>query len=1058
MPLKMYKLGLAVVGLVLVFHFCAFAQTASISGVVQDASGAVIPGAKVTLTDVDTGTSRSVMTDAGGRYRAPSLIPDHYEVKGEMTGFETGVRNGIQLAVGNQLEINIVLQVGQVAQMAVVTAEAPMVETLTGTVSALVDDKAIRDLPLNGRSFDQLIALEASAPVIRGAGSGSSATEAITSVGYAVSGSRQIANRFYLDGMEELQATQTNNLPGGITGINLGVEAIREYSVMTSNYSAAYGKKSGALINMVTRSGSNQFHGSVYEFLRNNDLDARNFFDHEIPPFRRNQFGGALGGPIWKDRTFFFGNYEGLRENLGLSVIEAVPDDNARQGLVRDPTTGQLINVGVAPGVKPYLAVFPLANGRNYGNGIAEAVFSPAQLLNGDFVLGRMDHRLSDNDSFFASYKFSQDSTSATSPVIYWASRSSTSNHSLIMQETRAYATTVNTVRAGFNRSTMDVNTAPTVPTDSSLNFFPGAGAMGVLNFGLGTTSLGNSGSGGGTLTTVGPLSTTLAKYGLTQFTVGDDLVLQRGPHSIQFGVVVQPTLQNQIKGKTPAGSFQFTSLTSFLQGQATSFIGPSPTGGHDDTKSFEQTYIATYIQDDYKVRRNLTLNLGLRWEFMPPPTERYGRISNYYVRVINGVSVMDSTPTLGSPFYASHKDNFAPRVGFAWDVLGDGKTSVRGGFGMFYDQLESEFKADTYGNLPYYGLVSVNNPPFPQGFSGGGGGGALPAPDAIDSNLKIPTKLQWNLNVQRQVTANTAVTIGYIGSESYYLTRRSDLNTAVPQILARGVRFYPATAQRTNPALGNTTFISTDATSSYQGLNLDVVQRLSHGLRGKVSFAYAKNIDTASAITGNFATGNPDYAMVTDNLALDRGLSSYDVRRNLVANLTYDLPWQNSTRGTARWIGGWQMSGIVTLSDGMPVTILTGFNRSQNKGNGTGDRPDLLPGASKNPVLGGPNEYFDPTVFALPQAGFFGNLGRNTLIGPGFADLDFTVAKVFPVSERLKVNFRAEFFNILNRANFGFPAHSVFATNGSILGSAGRISTTVSTSRQIQLGLKLVF
>lgn len=1055
--MKIYKSGPAVVCVTLLFHLSALAQTSTgaISGVVQDESGAVISGAKVTIMDVDTGISRSVVTEAGGRYHVPSLIPDHYQLRVEMTGFEAGVRNGIQLTVGGELEINLMLKVGQVSQVAEVTAEAPMVETVTGTVSGLVDDKAIRDLPLNGRSYDQLIALESSAPQNRlrdtsGPRGGASGV-------YAVHGARGQANQFLLDGTEVVDAATTSDLPGGALGINLGVEAIREFSILTSNYGAAYGKKQGAIINVATRSGTNQYHGSAFEFLRNSDLDARNFFDRSIPPFKRNQFGGALGGPIRKDRTFIFGTYEGLRQNLGLSVIEVVPDNNARLGLMPDrQNPGQFINVGLNPAVKPFLAAFPLANGRNFGDGTAEAVFSPSRVSTDNFYMARIDHRLSDKDSLFGRYLFADPQAHTDSDIVYWAERDVSTSHLLTIQETRAYSTTVNTIRAGFLRSTLAVDVLPTIPLDPSLSFLTGDKFLGLIGF-----QNSSIGAGGGILSgALSPEGSSGTGYWsvINMFSVGDELFHQRGSHSLQMGGQFQRIQNNFHKTASPDGSFQFTDLTSFLTGRPTNFSAPVPNGGADPTKAYRQFYVDGYIQDDWKVYRNFTLNLGVRWEFMTPPTEASGnRISNYHVHIVNGLSVLNDNPTVGSPFYASHKKNFAPRVGFAWDIRGDGKTAVRGGFGMFYDQSGTAFKAQTTRNLPYLGILQVPNPPFPLGFSGGAGRAGVPVAEVVDSALGIPMLWQWNLNIQRQITSNTVFTIAYVGSQGYHLTRRSDLNTTMPQILPGNLRFYPATAPRINPLLGASTVVTADATSVYHGLDVQMMQRLTRGLRYKVSFTYSKNIDTASGDTGGIALGYTNLTMQADNLARDRGLSGFDTRRNLVSNLTYDLPWQNSTRAMARWVGGWQVSGIVTLTDGMPFTALTGFNQSRDKASFVSDRPDLVPGRS-NPVSGGPDRYFDPTAFALQTPGFYGNAGRNTMIAPGLANLDLTVAKIIPVRENLKVDFRAEFFNVLNRANFGLPSNTIFNSNGAIQGNAGRISSTVTTSRQIQFGLKLLF
>ena len=1030
---------------------CTWAQSAtgSISGVVRDESGAVIPGANVTVTNVDTGISRSVVTDSAGRYRVTSLIPSMYQVQAQVAGFETTVRRGIQLTVASDLEINMVLRVGQVAQQTVVTAEAPLVQTLTGAVSGLVDDRAIRDLPLNGRSMDQLIALQSSAPQIRMRGT----TVAVGGASYVVGGARDQSNQFLMDGTEMIGAGSRSLTPGGALAINMGVEAIREFVVLGSSYSAAYGKKGGGVINMATRSGTNAFHGSVFAFHRNDNLDARNFFDPGDPPeFLRNQFGGALGGPIRRDQTFFFGNYEGLREGLGLTDIDQVPDDNARQGLLPDPRNpGQFINVGVAPEMKPYLVLFPRANGRNFGDGSAEAILNPLQVSNQNFYLARFDHRLSDKDSFFARYNFTNANQFQKSDVLLFRQVIPSSAHVLTLEETRAYATTVNTIRFGFARATIGQDAKPTQPFDSSLRFIPEAREVGQLNFELGVTR-----GAPGALTSQGP-SQTDRHWAFNQFEIQDQVFHQHGPHSLQFGVQVQRLQENLDFGGTKWGAFNFIDLQDFLTGRPDLFVAPDPFGGGDANKGNRVTFVAAYVQDDYKVRPNLTLNLGVRWEYLTSPTEVNNRRSNYHVNTVDGLFVVASSPALGAPLYESHKTNFAPRVGFAWDVQGDAKTAVRGGFGIYYDQNLVEFSTFTSNNPPFFGLVQIPNPSFPVGFSTGTTRRPIPGVDAIDVNLDVPTRLQYNLSVQRQLTSNTAFTLGYVGSNAYHLTRRRPLNTRRPQFLPDGDLFYPGGAL-INPEIGRSLYISSDATSTYHSVQAEVVQRFTRGLRYKVSFTYAKYIDSASIMGESQRTGDNGSTMHPYNLGRDRGLSSFDVRRNLVANFTYDFPWQNATAAAVRWIGGWQVGGIVTLSDGMPFTAYTGFNQSRDRARTTVDRPNLRPGASKNPVRGGPDRYFDPGAFELQPAGRYGNLGRNTLIAPSLATFDFTLVKVIPVSERVKMDFRAEFFNLFNRANFGLPRATIFSSSGEINGAAGRISATVTASRQIQLGLKLLF
>ena len=1052
--MKIHRFTMNVLSVLFLFSSVAFAQssTGSISGVVQDQSGAALPGARVTITDVDTGIARSVVSDAGGRYSVPSLIPDHYEIQAEMSGFAAEIRRGIQLTVGSAVEIDMALRVGQASEKIEVTAQAAMVETQTGTISGLVNDREIRDLPLNGRSLDQLISLESSAPMFHEKNASAQSGVGVT---YSVHGARDQANLFLLDGMEMIGAYNYGTQPGGALGLNTGVDAIREFAVMTSNYSAVFGKKNGAIINMASKTGTNQFHGSVFEFLRNSDLDARNFFDHQIPPFRRNQFGGSVGGPIIKDRTFFFFNYEDLRQSLGLSVVETVPDLNARQGLVPN-TSGQLINVGLNQAVVPYLSFYPLPNGKNFGDGTAQAIFSPSQISSQAFYLGRVDHKISEKDSIFVRYTASPANTYAVSPVIYQANVNNTNLQMSTLQETRIISpTTVNTIRVGVSRPILSADFPSTVPLSPSLAFLPGVSSPGQITITATTTAAGALTLGSITNTPKG--NSNPAPVDVTEWTYGDDLLRQQGPHSLHFGVELQPNSQINIRSAPSFGVYQFPTLTSFLQGKASNFTAPNPASLNDFTKSYRQTYTAAYFQDDYKVRRNLTLNLGVRWEFITPPTESYNRISSYHVQLINGVPTFNTQPTLGSPMYASHYNNFAPRVGFAWDVLGDGKTAVRGGFGMFYDQDEVNFRNVGGGNLPFQGSVQVTNPPFPLGLSGAAGS-SLPSPSSLATNLDVPVRIQYNMSVERQITPNTVFTIGYVGSEGYHLTRRGDLNEIVPTILPGNVYFFPSSGARANPLLASSTYMSTDATASYQGLDVQVSQRVSHGLRYKVSYTWSKEIDTATANIQGLALGNTTAVMEESQLGWDRGLGSFDLRRNLVGNLTYDFPWQKSSNAAVRWIGGWQASAILTLQDGLPFTALTGFGRSGNKASVSSDRPNLNAGVNGVPILGGPNQYYDSSVFSLPPVSEYGNLGRNTIIGPGLEETDVSLTKIFPINDRMRVDFRAEFFNLPNRANFGLPGNQVFTSTGTHNATAGVISSTNTTSRQLQFGLKLLF
>ena len=1028
------KFALALFGALCLLSSTLAAQTSTgtISGAVKDESGAVVPGAQVAVSNVETGISRSAPTDAAGRYRVPSLTPGHYQVEVQMTGFETEVRKGIDLTVGQEAVIDMVLKVGQVSQKTEVTAEAPIVETTSSTLSSLVDDKTIRDLPLNGRSFDQLIALEASAPTFH-------QTTDAQSV-FTVNGARTTSNQFLMDGTEMGSSGFQTLLPGGALGVNMGVDAIQEFEVLTGTYSAAYGKKAGGIVNIATRSGTNQIHGTAFEFLRNSDLDDRSFFDQGSgpPAFKRNQFGGTLGGPIKKDSTFFFGNYEGLRSNLGETLIATVPDNASKLKAV--------------PSVQPFLVLFPAVNGRDFGDGSGQTINSAAKISTQDFFLIRLDHKVTDKDFLFARYNFTNASLLSpdTNPVAATTTRSR--DQLLTVEEKRVYATMVNELRFGYTRSAYFTTDNPVTPVSSALDFFPGAETVGNISFG-------GVGSIAGALTAAGTGLSADRSLVINFFTGSDQVYLTRGAHSLQLGIEVQRVQRNENYTNYARGNMQFTGLSTFLAGTPSVFRAPSITTTNDPHKGYRQVYFAGFVQDDYKVRSNLTLNLGLRYEFMTSPTDVNNRESNYYTQNVNGIPILVNTPRLGAPLFQSQWLSFAPRVGFAWDPFGDGKMSVRGGFGMFYDQsLDAEFQFFTVNNAPFYSVVQVNNPTFPLGFTVSSGSLLKAAPDTINPNLDVPTIESWNIGIQRQITANSVLNVSYVGSHSYHLTHRSDANTAVPTILPNGVKFFPAGSQPRNTVLGGSRVIASDDVASYHALQASVTQRFTHNLRFKASYSYSKNIDTGSNTNGPQISGSPDSPMDPYNLTAEKGLSAFDIRNSVAVNFTYDLPGHNLTGVAGKIVQGWQLSALGALQSGTPFTVQTGFSQSNNQANENVDRPNLAAGANNNPILGGPNRYFNSSVFVLPPFGFYGNEGVNTLIGPGFFDFDFTLEKSFLIGERLKADFRAEFFNAFNRPNFGLPAFNIFSSSGAYLPSAGSITTTVNPGRQIQFGLKLSF
>ena len=498
------------------------------------------------------------------------LDPGSYRVEAQAPGFQTSVRRGIELTVGREIEIEMLLRLGQVEQVTEVTAEAPLVETRSNTLSGLVDDRTIRELPLNGRSFDQLVALQPG--VLPNRAQNNRAVAGTAAEVYSVAGSRAHSNQFLLDGVELVGSGSQSILPGGALGKNMGVDAIQEFNVLTANYSAAYGKRNGGIVNMVTRPGTNQLRGSAFEFHRNDNLDARNFFDPtpQPPEFRRNQFGGSLGGPLRQDKTFFFGNYEGLREALGETNIAIVPDDNARQGFLPDPANpGQLRNVGVHPAVRPYLpAFFGPPNGRNFGDGTAEYHSSPTAVSRQDFYLIRGDHHFSEKDSLFARYNFQGAELQSPREDSIFQDTGESRQQSLVLAANRAYPTTLNIARFGFARSSLFSVRSPITPIDSSLRFVPSAPTVGLLSF---SGSVATSGSQALTPTGIGNPG---RSYALNQFEFSDQVFHYFGRHSLQFGGQFQRIQHNDATTDAETGQFSFTGLESFLLGQPAVFVG----------------------------------------------------------------------------------------------------------------------------------------------------------------------------------------------------------------------------------------------------------------------------------------------------------------------------------------------------------------------------------------------------------------------------------------------------------------------------------------------------
>ena len=1057
--------ALAVVFLLTGLAAAASAQvTASISGTVRDESGLGLPAALVTVKNVETGAARNLTTDNSGRYAAPSVGIGHYEVSASKEGFNSQRKTGIDLVVGQEAVVNLVLPLGEVHQVVTVEEAPAPVNLSTQPTSGLVGERQVKDLPLNGRSYDGLMTLNPGVVNYSSQRSGGIGTSN-SAVGnmFAVVGRRPQENLYLLNGIEYTGASEINVTPGGTSGQLLGVDAVREFNVISGPFGAQYGKRPGAQVSIVTASGSNQVHGAVYEFLRNSALDARNFFDFgNIPQFQRNEFGGAAGAPIQKDKTFVFGNYEGFRQHLGLSDLTLVPDNNARQGLIQNPD-GSFTNVGITPAAKALLPLWPQQNGPSLGGGIGEAFSNPLQRIREDFGTMRLDHTLSARDSLFGVYTIddSDNNTPTSNPLslVYETLREQV----LSLQETHVFSpAALNTFRAGFSRGGY---------------FFTGSTAAGVPGWVAGdpigaiVVGGGTASNGASQITGAGANAGSNLRAVRNLFTYSDDANITRGIHSIQFGAWVQRIQNNDNMAQNQYGQASFGSLSAFLQGNISTFtVVPAST-----PLGWRSVEAAEYLQDSIRLRPNLELNVGFRLEHSNGMTEAHGRASNY---LFDRNGIIQTAPRVGDSVFTVNHGKFLPepRIALAWDPVGDQRTVIHAGFGVYHDQLDSiSYRLDQNGpfnptvalkNIALDGLEIAPGATLPSG--------SKATPSGIQPDARIPAVLSYRLKVERQVGPGWSLGISYVGSRGYHQILALDANLPVPTIcpvscpagLAAGTIYYPVGAPLRNPDLGNTTTWWSSGHSSYNALQADLNHRFRQGLQFRTVYTFSKSLDDGSAWNSSVGANAPGFVMYPPNPRIDWGLSTYDVPQALVINGTYELPagkgklWLRRSRG---WVdklaGGWTLGGIGTVQSGFPFTPQLGFNPSNDSDSRNPVRPSWNPAFHGPVILGGPNRYFDPNAFALPPAGTYGNVGRDTLRGPGTRTVDISLLKNTQLAERYRLQFRAEFFNVLNHANFGTPNPVIYASASSgVSPAAGVITATSTTSRQIQFGLKLLW
>ena len=1021
------------------------AQTAgTIAGAVSDASGGALPGVTVTARNPRTGLVRTSVTGSEGRYAIAALPPGMYEVRAELAGFTPQLRPDVPLAVAETLALNVILQVGGVSVEEVVTGVTPLVNTSTSELSYLVGAEAMEQLPLNGRNYTDLALLQPGVNAFPHRNGGSVVAHGLA---MSVNGQDPRSNVYLLDGT--IQNDMTNGPAGSAAGTALGMDTISEFRVEANAYSAEFGRNVGAQVNVLSKSGANDFSGSVFEYHRNDALDSRNFFDVSgKPDFRRNQFGATFGGPLAKDRLFFFGGYEGLVERLGRTISTVVPDDNARLGVLPDPANpGATITVPVNPVVAPFLAELPRANGGVIGGGLAAYNFPFAQTLDEHFLQGRVDYNLSPSRQLFARYTL--DDASQYLPTDYpQFPRTFFSRNQFFTGEYRQIfsARTLNTTRLGFSRTRIGQNVEAN-NTQPLPEFVAGRGITGAIDV--------------GGMRRFGPQSSANLRLVQNVFSLSNDFVHTRGRHVTKAGVLVEHYQDNMVNPTFSNGIFAFPNLSLFLQGRPNNFIGLTPEAQFDRYWRF--TLFGFYAQDDFQVHPRVTLNGGLRYEFTTMPQDKYNRDSSL-------PDLTASAPTVGPLYRNPTYTNLSPRTGVAWDVFGDGSTSVRGGYGLYFNTNNHQNLIVTVTNPPATPRPVIINPTFPlPDFTRAGAISIRP----VQFDLQNPRVHVFNATVQREVWWDTTVMVAYAGSRGRHLLRSGDVNTAAPTGTLNGVPFIAAGTPRPNPAFSTIELKSSDGESWYNALILDVRRRWSRGFSLQSSYTLSKSEDTTQASTFfSDATNGTTSAMPEYIPGYNKGPSDFDSRHGLVMNATWELPVGGGLGGVADALfRGWRVSGIWSMRTGNPLTVFVQSNRSRSqwnpsRGPGIGqDRPSYAPGYGPgNAVLGRNDQWFDPGAFVLQPAGTFGDTGRGDFTGPDVRTLDLALSKTgrwARLGGKGRIEFRLEAFNVLNRANFGPPSLTAFAgtTDGERpFATFGRITSTVTAARQIQLGARIVF
>ncbi len=1036
----------------------AQATLATLRGTVQDQSGAPLPGATVVTKNLETRLSRTVSSDAEGRFEVQRLLPGTYEVQASQAGFVSQLKEGLELGAEQLMTLDFMLETGSGPQEQSTQGIGSEAAESSSATTNRISESQLVGLPLNGRSYTQLATLEAGVSDTTAA----SSSRGIGGGGLTISGGRRTSNVFLLDGTNIMNLR--NEAPRSAAGVQLGSDAVLQVQVFSTNYSAGYGRSSGGIMNSITRSGTPEFHATFFEYFRNSKLDARNFFDPgaEPPPFKRNQFGFVLTGPVRKDRTFFMASFEGLRDRLAETDVSTFLDADARNGIITDEHGEKIGEVTIHPKVAEYLKLFPIPNSTRLGGGVRENRTPRFLPTDEDFITVRLDHQISERDSLFGRYTFDDANSIGGGTTFLFQRQRNSRQQYLTLVETHIFSpSTLNSFRFGYTRPVDASANISLIEIPRELFFVPDAPDFGQLDIPRLSTFGPQSG---------GPQATTV-----NTFQFADDVVLQRGSHALKFGVQLHRYRWDTFSSSNKGGRWSFNSLESFLElreEETTNLTVVLP--GSDNSQAWRQTLLGFYFQDAYNLKPNLQLDLGLRYEFSTLIHDKNGK------SIFVADPFRDTGPQIGP--YLDHNPslrNLSPRVGISWTPGSSGNTQIRAGGGIYYDQLLPFVISSAKATAPFYKKTVRTNfdasDVFPDAVAAVEGV-ALQAQVMDYHNFTTSRIFRYNFQIQQQLPGGWPVQASYVGARGNHLFRKYEANLyPFPIIQDDGSLFFPPDAGPINPAFsGGLTIVSSDAQSFYNSFRLATNKSFNQGISLRASYTYSKSVDDGSRAS------NTDMWQYPYLRTLERGLSDFDIRHRLVFNYFYTLPFGSSQRYAqsgflARVFGGWRMGGILRFRTGTPFTPgvrlrTAGFLFAPTK-------PNLLPGKSKNPVngvtagcgdavpagqeLGSPDRYFDPCVYGVPDSGTLGNAGRNTIINPSVFNIDASLQKELSLGGDRSLQFRAEFFNLLNHTNFSGPRGSssdVFTGSGRINRSVGRISRTATTARQIQFALRFSF